>query len=451
MKMIFKLNVNTEIKLNTVHDLNKLKLVTEVNGLDKPNFSELGRKLGVDRRTVKKYYEGNIQKNRKAKKSIIDDYYNLISRLLSAENKQIFYYKSHLYRYLVREHNLNCSRSNFNYFILKNNEFAEYFKPKSKRDSIKSETPFGKQAQFDWKEKLDFTFKDGSKMLFNVGSLVLSASRFKVWSIYPSTSQSHLFDFLANAFETIGGVPSEILIDNASTMMDKPRTERSDGKINPKFRQLSDDFGFKINPCVRARPNTKAKVENPMRVIDEIMTYNGILENLEELYAKMNRITNETNSRVCQATGLPPILVFNAEKEHLLPLPHAKVCSYYKNITITAKVNTSSLFKYKGNMYSVPADMIGKNVTIEVIENSLNVYYNKKLITMHSISENKINYNSNHHFQMLGLTFKSREDEDIKDYAEKHFKELEKFNEQLSTVTTEFARSQINSNEFESR
>ena len=52
---------------------------------------------------------------------------------------------------------------------------------------------------------------------------------------------------------------------------------------------------------------------------------------------------------------------------------------------------------------------------------------------------------------MLGLTFKSREDEDIKDYAEKHFKELEKFNEQLSTVTTEFARTQINSNEFESR
>ena len=36
---------------------------------------------------------------------------------------------------------------------------------------------------------------------------MLSASRFKVWTIYPSTSQNHLFDFLTNAFETIGGVP----------------------------------------------------------------------------------------------------------------------------------------------------------------------------------------------------------------------------------------------------
>ena len=436
MNMNFKLNVNTEIELNTVNDLKNLRLVMEVNGLDKPNFSELARRLGVDRRTVKKYYEGNIEVNRKPKKSKIDDYYDLISSLLSAESDQIFHYKSHLYRYLVREHNLECSRSNFNYFILKNNKFAEYFKPKSKKDAIKSETPFGKQAQFDWKEKLNFTFKDGTEMVFNVGSLVLSASRFKVWTICPSTSQTHLFDFLANAFETLGGVPSEILIDNASTMMDKSRTEHSDGKINPKFQQLANDFGFKVVPCIRARPNTKAKVENPMRVIDEIMTYNGILGSVEELYEKMNLITNEANSRVCQATGLPPILAFNVEKEHLLPLPNAKVCSYYKNVTITAKVNTSSLFKYKGNMYSVPPDMIGKNITIEVIDSNLNVYYNKKLITVHSISENKINYHDNHHLQMLGLTFKGLGDEKIKDYAEKHFKELEKFNEQLSTVTT---------------
>lgn len=130
------------------------------------------------------------------------------------------------------------------YFILNNIEFAEYFKSKLKRDAIKSETPFGKQAQFDWKKKLKFSFNDGSEMLLNVGSLVLSASRFKVWTICPSTSQTHLFDFLANAFETLGGVPSEILIDNVSTMMDKARIERSDGKVNPKFQQLANDCPF---------------------------------------------------------------------------------------------------------------------------------------------------------------------------------------------------------------
>lgn len=432
MKLILNININTEIEINSVKDLNKLKIIVEVNNLEKPNFNELARQLGVDRRTAKKYYEGNTEKERKDKKSKIDDYHDIISSLLSAENKQIFYYKSHLYRYLVREHGLECSRSNFNYYILKHDKFAEYFKPKSKRDSIKSETPFGKQAQFDWKEKLKFSFRDNTEILLNVGSLVLSASRFKVWTIYPSTSQNHLFDFLSNAFETLGGVPQEILIDNASTMMDKARTECSVGKINPKFKQLADDFGFKVVPCVRARPNTKAKVENPMRIIDEIMNYNGILNNLAELHEKMSIITNEANSRVCQATGLPPILVFGKEKEHLSPLPHDKICSFYKNVTMQVKVNTNSLFKYKQNMYSVPPDLIGKNITIQVTENNLHVYYNKKLITIHSISEKKINYHNDHHLKMLELTFKSQED--VSEYANKHLKELEKFNEQLSEV-----------------
>ncbi|WP_251861139.1 IS21 family transposase [Clostridium sp. Marseille-Q2269] len=372
--MNVKMKINTEIEVNSVEDLGKLKILVEVNNLGKPNFSELGRKLGVDRRTVKKYYEGNVQKERKQKKSKIDDYYDIITSLLSAENKQIFYYKSHLYRYVVREHGLECSRSNFNYFILKNSNFAEHFNPKSKKDAIKSETPFGKQAQFDWKEKLKFSFKDGNEMIINVGSLVLSASRFKVWTIYPSTSQNHLFDFLANAFEIIGGVPEEILIDNASTMMDQARTEGSEGKINNKFKQLADDFGFKIVPCIRARPNTKAKVENPMRIIDEIMNYNSIVENLQELHEKMSIITNEANSRICQATGLPPILVFNKEKEHLLPLPHDKVCSFYKNITTSVKVNINALFKYKQNIYSVPPELIGKTIVIEVTED--NLYFN---------------------------------------------------------------------------
>lgn len=122
----------------------------------------------------------------------------------------------------------------------------------------------------------------------------------------------------------------------------------------------------------------------------------------------------------------------NIEKEHLLPLPHDKVCSFYKNVTMQVKVNTNSLFKYKKNMYSVSPDLIGKNITIQVIENDLHVYYNKKLITIHSISRNKVNYHSDHHTKMLKITFKGQED--VSEYANKHLKELEKFNEQLSEI-----------------
>ena len=73
INMIYMININTEIFLRSVKDLNKLKLLVEVNNLDRPNFSAIARELGVDRRTVKKYYDGDIKKVRKSKKSKIDD------------------------------------------------------------------------------------------------------------------------------------------------------------------------------------------------------------------------------------------------------------------------------------------------------------------------------------------------------------------------------------------
>ncbi len=161
--MMNKLTINTTIQIKSLSDLKKLKSVIEVNNLGKPNFTRLAKQLGVDRRTVKKYYEGRNKNEQKRKGSKIDSYKEIIDKLLSTDNKtqQIFYYKIHLYRYLVREYGLKCSRSNFNRYILLNKQYSEYFNPKECPNAIKTETQFGKQAQFDWKEKLDFYFKDG--------------------------------------------------------------------------------------------------------------------------------------------------------------------------------------------------------------------------------------------------------------------------------------------------
>ena len=43
--------------------------------------------------------------------------------------------------------------------------------------------------------------------------------------------------------------------------MDESRTEYSKGKVNNKFQQFADDYGFKVKPCIAGRPNTKAYVK----------------------------------------------------------------------------------------------------------------------------------------------------------------------------------------------
>lgn len=431
-----KLNINTEFEIKSLEDLKKLKLLLEANNLSKPNYSQLSRELGYDRRTIKKYYElkeGDL--SRKKKKSKIDEYYEIIEKLLSpiSENEgQKFYYKAHLYRYLEREHGLDCKLNTFNHYILRHREFAEYFKGNKKIHAVKSEVPFGEQGQFDWKERINFTFIDGTTISINVGVLVLSASRFKVWKVYPSTIQNYLFDFLSKAFETIGGVPKKVYVDNAKTMMDVARTEKFKGKVNAKFQQLADDYGFKIEPCIAGRPNTKAKVESPMKLIDEIMTYNGKLKDFKELEEKLEILNNEANSRISQATGYAPTLVFNKEKEHLLDLPSKKVCSSYQNTTSIVKVNNNSLFNYRGNQYSVAPEYIGKYVHLLITDKDLHVYYSKKMIALHQISEKKVNYQETHHLEILKQTFPEKEN--IEEQALNHLKELEKFNEQISAI-----------------
>ena len=424
------LNINTNIEINNLSDLKKLKIVVEANGLNRPNYMELARQLGVDRRTIKKYYERDgVPVPRKKRESKIDNYEEIIRKLLfPVDPKQapIFYYKSHLHRFLQREYKLNVALNTFSYYISNHPEFNGYFKGKKVVESIKSETPFGEQGQFDWKEKLDFSFKDGTRMLINVACLVLGASRFKLWKVCPSTSQNYLFDFLANAFETLQGVPKEILIDNASTMMDIARTEKSDGKVNPKFQQFANDFCFKIKPCLAGRPNTKAKVESPMKLIDEIMNYNGLLEDFTELEKKIEELNNEANGRISQGTGYAPVLVFKKEKEHLQSLPNNNIISSYKNKTSVAKVNKNSLFTYRGNQYSVPPEYIGKMVHLNIGDEELQAYYSKELVALHKISKDKVNYKETHHLKMMIKTFGNIEN--IKEKSKEHLEKLGCFN-----------------------
>ncbi|EOD01722.1 transposase [Caldisalinibacter kiritimatiensis] len=72
-----KYKLVTDVEINSVEDLKKLRTIVEANNLDKLKFSEIARNLGIDRRTAKKYYLGDDKKERKKKKSVIDEYYKL--------------------------------------------------------------------------------------------------------------------------------------------------------------------------------------------------------------------------------------------------------------------------------------------------------------------------------------------------------------------------------------
>ena len=408
--MLISTNLSTTAVVENLTDLPKLKILMEALNL-KINKSKIARDLNVDRRTVDKYIDGYQKPTVKNKSSYVSKYYDTISELLSDSNQQIFHYKRILWQYLVDNHKLICPESTFQYYIRNTAEFNEYFKSgKFIKKNIPSqtmryETMPGEQAQLDWKESLTFTLKDGQVVVVNILVLLLSFSRFRVYKLSMQKTQDVLFSLLTEAFETLGGVPKTILTDNMKTVMDDARTKYKKGKINIKFEEYAKDFGFKTIPCIAAHPQSKAKVEAPMKILDEIMAYNGKLDYVE-LNALVLRINERINRTLNQGSGKIPVLHFEKEKGSLSPLPQESIRNQYQIITYTAKVNTASMISVKTNHYSVPPKYIGEQVVYQIYDGYLYIYSNTLLIAMHLISNKKLNYDINHYVEIITPVFK---------------------------------------------
>ena len=393
--MILINQIITDIRIESVNDLYKLKPFLE-DGTLKINKSQIARELEVDRRTVDKYINGYTKPETRNCDDCITPFYDTIAELLSDKNQQVFYYRKVLWQYLVDNHGFTGVYCNFCHYLRKYPEFDSYFRKSrpsnTNKVTIRYETPMGKQAQLDWKESIPFILSSGETIDVNIFVLLLSYSRFRVYRVSLSKNQEILFSFLDDAFET--------------------------GKVNNKFQQFADDYGFKVQPCIARHPHTKAKVEAPMKILDEIRAYNGKL-NYMKLVELVTRINNRVNAQVNQGTGRIPLMYYNKEKAFLNSLPADNIRKPYQIATNTVKVNHSSMFNYKGCQYSVPPEYIDKIVSLQVYDGYIHVYYNTEFITIHQLSSKKLNYISEHYAAIARKSHIFR-DEHIMDRAKEN-------------------------------
>ena len=133
------INVNTALSI-------QLRILG-LNGI-KPNFSELARMYGLDRRTVKKYYDGYEGKPAHHNKSSkLDKHLELIKQKLSLKGVNV----RAVYEYILDEVDPDIATySNFNKYVK-----AKELKPKkTQKGHPRYETAPGIQAQVDWKEDI---------------------------------------------------------------------------------------------------------------------------------------------------------------------------------------------------------------------------------------------------------------------------------------------------------
>ena len=380
----------------------------------KPNFSELSREYGVDRRTVKKYYEGYEGKPKtRNKQSKLDKYYDEIKAKLEIKGVTV----KGVYEYFVSKNYDIGTYSNFNKYVKRKG-----LKPTKKTSGHpRFETPAGKQAQVDWKEDIKLVSRYGEEFIVNVFNYKLGYSRYCYFEYRKTKTQQDVIECLINAFKATGGVPDEILFDNTKTIVDITNEGR---KINNRIKAFANDFGFKIRLCKPRHSYTKGKVESSNKFINWLLPYNSEFENEEDLIKIIDEINKKVNQSINHATGIQPIILFQKEKEYLSPLPSNDIIESYMNFEQKATVHKDSMIYYKGSRYSVPPKYINKTVTLKTVENELHIYFNTDLISAHILSDKKINYHESHYRELMENLIKNRED--IEQICTNNLNELDK-------------------------
>lgn len=386
------------IDVTTVGSLNDLKIIASLVRKDvirMPNISALARQLNKDRKTVRKYLNGFEKKTKRERVKYLDKYRCYILNYLKDEFKTFEYY-DHLYLFVKDKHGIDCSYSTFKRYIQNDEELSKYFKKKKNGFTTRFETPPAKQAQFDLKEDLTLYNKYGEKIRVHIATLTLAYSRYNVRKIILDKSRETVLIFLAEALDILGGVIDELVIDNIKCLVDKPRTATQGAILNNEFVQFTTDYGITVKPCMPYRPQTKGKTETQNKVVGRLKNYSGEYIDIDDIIDRLEIINNEDNDKISGGTGFPASFLLPKEKEALKPLPPKIIRESYYLKTNEVNVSNESLISHKSCKYSVPKKYIGKRVSKLIKRNKLHIYYNKKLITVHEISNKKTNIKDCH-------------------------------------------------------
>ena len=382
----------------------------------KPNFSELARFYGLDRRTIKKYYDGYEGKPKhRNKPSRLDKYFDLIKQKLDIRGANV----RAVYEFIHDEVDPDIgSYSNFNKYVVSKN-----LKPKkTQKGHARFETAPGIQAQVDWKEDISIANKFGEIFTFQVFDYKLGNSRYTHFTYKLYKTRQDVFDCLIASFKATGGVPREILFDNMSSVVDR---DGNRANISNQMRAFAKDFNFKIKLCKPRHPYTKGKVETVNKFLIWLLPYEGEFETEDELIAILEKINRKVNTYPCQETGVPPLLLFQNEKEYLQPLPKDDVIESYLSHDRQTTVRSDSLVTYMNSKYSVSPEYIGKPVRLLVIDNTLQIYCSTNLIAVHKLSQKRLNYQKDHYQQLLGMTIKDTDM--VAELAKENLRQMDQF------------------------
>ncbi|APG86359.1 transposase (plasmid) [Sinorhizobium americanum CCGM7] len=251
-----------------------------------------------------------------------------------------------------------------------------------KRATVRFETPPGRQLQIDFGQTR--VWIGGERVRVYVFVATLGYSRRIHIRASLREGQADWFEGMEGAFLRFGGVPSEVLLDNAKPLVEHHDAVTREVRFNARLWAFAHYWGFTPRACAPYRARTKGKDERGVGYVKRNAIAGRQFESWAQFEAHLERWTRDiADKREHGTTGMPPAERFAAEAGMLRPL--AGWAPFGQLRDLVRKVQADCAIDLDTNSYSVPWRLIGESVQVVVLAGRVIVRHAGQVVADHAV------------------------------------------------------------------
>src|SRR5512134_1808702 len=247
--------------------------------------------------------------------------------------------------------------------------------------TIRFETAPGEQLQIDFGTVTVPIGGEPTKVKLFVATL--GYSRRPYVALFEHERQSAWLSGIEGAFRHFGGLPRELLLDNARALIEHHDAKTREVQFNARFHAFCRYWGVIPRACAPYRARTKGKDERGVGYVKRNAIAGHRFQTVEALRAHLAWWMREVaDVRVHWTTGEPPIERFvREERAALRPLGARAPWGQVRELV--RRVHADACVEVDTNRYSVPWRLIGETVTVVLAANELTILHAGREVARH--------------------------------------------------------------------
>ena len=229
--------------------------------------------------------------------------------------------------------------------------------------TVRFETPPGRQLQIDFgQRRIAIEGEDAGKVFLFVATL--GYSRRVYAAAFRHERQSAWLEGIEGAFRHFGGLPGELLLDNARALVKHHDAATREVEFNDRLHAFARYWDVRPVACAPYRARTKGKDERGVGYVKHNAIAGRRFASWGALEAHLAWWMREVaDTRVHGTTGEAPIARFEREERQALrPLNGRPPFRQLRELT--RRVQNDACVDVDTNHYSVPWRLIGAEVTV---------------------------------------------------------------------------------------